>query len=129
MATSSSSSVHKPTKMDNFYRILSLPDVQNDATLKAFVEHEIDLLAKKSSSERKPTAQQMENRSIADAIEEFLSDHPTQLYTITELIKEVPACAELTNQRVTAIMRPMVESNRVEKIADKKKSLFRIAQG
>ena len=128
MATSSSS-VRKPTKMDNFYRILSLPDVQNDATLKAFVEHEIDLLAKKSSSEHKPTAQQMENRSIADAIEDFLSDHPTQLYTITELIKEVPACAELTNQRVTAIMRPMVESNRVEKIADKKKSLFRIAQG
>ena len=128
MATSSSS-VRKPTKMDNFYRILSLPDVQNDATLKAFVEHEIDLLAKKSSSERKPTAQQMENRSIADAIEDFLSDQPTQLYTITELIQEVPACAELTNQRVTAIMRPMVESNRVEKIADKKKSLFRIAQG
>ncbi len=128
MATSSSS-VRKPTKMDNFIRILSLPDVQNDATLKAFIEHEIDLLAKKSSSERKPTAQQMENRSIADAIEDFLSDHPTQLYTITELIKEVPACAELTNQRVTAIMRPMVESNRVEKIADKKKSLFRIAQG
>ena len=87
--------------------------------LKASVE-------KKNSSEKKPSAQQTANKAIQDAI--FDAMETDRLYTITEMIKEFPACAEMTNQRVSALVRQMVQANRVERIEDKRKTYFRVVR-
>ena len=84
----------------------------------------MELLAKKNSAEKKPTAQQTANASVASAIVEHLSAEPNRLFTITELIKEVPACAELTNQRVSAIVRGLIGVS-VERVEEKRKAYFR----
>lgn len=90
----------------------------------AFIDHELELLAKKNSAEKKPTAQQTANKGIADAIVAVMSAEPERLFTITDLIKSVPECAELTNQRVSAIVRNLLGVS-VERVEEKRKAYFR----
>lgn len=86
-----------------------------------FLEHEIDLLNKKNSSEKKPTANQLANKSIQSEILDCMV--VGKMYTITDLIKTVPACAELTNQRVSALVRQMVPEY-IRRVEDKRKAYF-----
>ena len=45
-------------------------------------------------------------------------------YTITDLLKSVPSIADLTNQRVSAIVRQMVESGDLQREEIKRKAYF-----
>lgn len=110
----------KMTKADYFKQILANYTLTDEE--KAFIEHELELLAKKNSAEKKPTAQQVANAGVADAIYEGMVEGT--LYTITDLIKTVPECADLTNQRVSAIVRGMI-GTKVERIEEKRKAYFR----
>ena len=87
-----------------------------------FIDHELALLAKKNSAEKKPTAQQTANEGIKTAIVEGME--PNRLYTVTEIIKSVPACADMTNQRVSALLRQLVEGGKVKRTEDKRKAYF-----
>ena len=114
----------KITKAQKFAMIKAIPAIQENPMLVEFIDHELELLAKKNSAEKKPTAQQTANAGVASAIVEHLSAEPNRLFTITELIKEVPACAELTNQRVSAIVRGLIGVS-VERVEEKRKAFFR----
>ena len=92
------------------------------AELIAKIDNEIALLAKKNSAEKKPTIQQVANEGIKTAIVDGMESGTA--YTITDIIKSVPACAELTNQRVSALMRQLVESGAVVRTEDKRKAYF-----
>jgi len=111
----------KMTKADYFKQIMA--NYPLTAEEKAFVEHELELLAKKNSAEKKPTAQQVANANVADAIVAAMV--PGTLYTITDLIKQVPECADLTNQRVSAIVRGLI-GTKVERVEEKRKAYFRV---
>ena len=113
----------KMTKRDYFTAILTKYPLTEAE--KAFVEHELELLAKKNSAEKKPTAQQVANDGIKAAIVAGMT--PNRLYTVTEIQKEIPECAELSNQRVSAILRQMigVSINRTE---DKRKAYFSLME-
>lgn len=112
----------KLTKRDHFNALLNLSEVQSNPTLVEFIEHELELLAKKNATDRKPTAQQTANKAICEAILEGMEDG--KLYTITDLIKTIPACADLTNQRVSALVRGMIDIS-VERVEEKRKAYFR----
>ena len=110
----------KMTKAQMFAQIkanYTLTDEEN-----AFIDHELELLAKKNSAEKKPTAQQTANKAICDAIVNGMEDG--KLYTITDLIKAIPECADLTNQRVSALIRGMLDV-KVERVEEKRKAYFR----
>ena len=51
---------------------------------------------------------------------------PNKLYTITEIIKEVSACADLTNQRVSALVRSLIADGKMERVEEKRKAYFRV---
>ena len=87
-----------------------------------FIDHELELLSKKNSAEKKPTAQQVANAGIATAIVEGME--PNRLYTVTEIIKSIPECADLTNQRVSALLRQLVDGGKVKRTEDKRKAYF-----
>jgi hypothetical protein len=91
----------------------------------AFIDHELELLAKKNSADKKPTAVQIANEGIKQAILDGMEDDV--LYTITDLIKTIPACSELTNQRVSALVRQLYDCAEpaVERIEEKRKAYFR----
>lgn len=112
----------KLTKRDHFNALLNLSEVQADPALVDFINHELELLAKKNSAEKKQTPVQVANEGIKDALYDAMQEN--RLYTVTELIKEVPACAELTNQRVSALLRQMMPE-RVERVEEKRKAYFR----
>ncbi len=117
--------VKKMTKKDYFNTLRAIPAVQADPALVEFIDHELDLLAKKNSAEKKPTAQQVANQGTAEAILSHMSAQPARLFTITELIKECPACADMTNQRVSAIVRGMIGVS-IERVEEKRKAYFRV---
>ena len=112
----------KLTKAQKFAMLRAIPAVADNAMLVEFIDHEVELLTKKNSAEKKPTAQQVANAGIATAIIEGME--PNRLYTVTEVIKSIPACADLTNQRVSALLRQLVEAGKVKRTEDKRKAYF-----
>ena len=122
MANTNSSSVRKPTKKQMFEGLLAMPNITEEQ--KQFINHEIELLTKKNSGEKKPTATQIANEALKTAIADGMEAN--RLYTVTEVIKEVPACAGLTNQKVSPLMNAMVESGVLTKVVEKRRSYFKL---
>ena len=119
-------STRKPTKKDMFNRLLNEYDLTPD--LVEFVEHELDLLAKKNTTKdgaKRLTENQKGNIAIGEEIVSYMEiDH---LYSVTELIKLVPSCAELSVPKVSAIIRPLRESGVLVKVEDKRKVFYKLA--
>ena len=111
----------KITKRDRFNALLNMAEVKANPDMVAFIEHELELLAKKNSADKKPTAQQTANEGIKQAILDGMENG--RLYTITELQKSIPACADLSNQRVSALVRQMVGVT-IDRTEDKRKAYF-----
>ena len=114
----------KMTKVQKFEMLASIPEVAENEMLAEFISREIELLQKKNGAEKKPTAQQVANAGIVTAIIEGME--PNRLYTVTEVIKSLPACADLTNQRVSALLRQLVEAGKVKRTEDKRKAYFQV---
>jgi tRNA uridine 5-carbamoylmethylation protein Kti12 len=112
----------KMTKRDYFNALLAIKEVADNSAMVDFINHELELLEKKNSAERKPTAQQTANEAVKVAILEGMENG--KLYTITDMIKEIPACAEMTNQRVSALVRQMLDIS-IERVEEKRKAYFR----
>ena len=122
MANTTSSSV-RMTKAQKFQILADLPAVKADPMLSEFIAHEMELLAKKNSGEKKPTAQQEANAVIKDAVLEVLRDG--KMRTVSELLKEVPGLPDtMTNQRMSALVRQMVDAGEVIRTEDKRKAYF-----
>ena len=115
----------KMTKMQKFEMLSKLDAVKSNPMLSEFVAHEMELLSKKNSADKKPTAQQTANAGIQTAILENMEVN--RLYTITDIIKTVPECADLTNQRVSALVRQLVDAGKVIRTEDKRKAYFSLA--
>jgi hypothetical protein len=110
----------KMTKRDYFMGLKAKYNLTADEV--AFIDHEIELLDKKNSADKKPTAQQLENEKIKKAIVNGMQ--PIRLYSITDIIKEIPECNDLTNQRVSALIKQMLDTE-VERVEEKRKAYFR----
>ena len=115
----------KLTKAQKYAMLKAIPSVAENSILVEFIDHEMELLAKKNASEKKPTAQQTANEGIKSAIVEGMEEG--KLYTITDLIKSVPACADLTNQRVSNLVRQLVSEGKVVRTEEKRKAYFSLA--
>ena len=87
-----------------------------------FIDHELELLAKKNSAEKKPTAVQVANEGLKTAILEFMV--VGERYTITDLMKSVPELADLSNQRVSALVRQLKDAELVTRVEEKRKAYF-----
>ena len=117
----------KMTKRARFELIKSKYNL--DAEDVAFIDHELELLAKKNTSatgEKKLTATQVANEGLKSDIYAHMAENHNRMFTIAELIKEVPACAELSTSKVTAMLTQLIKANKVERITDKRKSYFKV---
>ena len=115
----------KMTKRDYFNSLLALDEVKANPDYVAFINHELELLDKKNSVDKKPTAQQTANDAIKVAILDNMVEG--KMYTITDIIKSVPECADLTNQRVSALIRQLKDEGVVVRTEDKRKAYFSLA--
>lgn len=84
-------------------------------------------IAKKNSAERKPTATQKANEGFKEAIANALE--VGKAYTVTDIMKSVAEVSELSNQRVSALVRQMVENGTLERKEVKRKAYFSLVEG
>ena len=115
----------KLTKRDHYNTLLTLSEVKSNPALVEFIEHELELLAKKNSAEKKPTAVQVANEGIKQSIVDGME--VGKKYTITDIMKSIDECAELSNQRVSALVRQLVTDGVVVRTEEKRKAYFSLA--
>ena len=126
------------TKRDFFNAILSKVDMdatydisKGDATIKVsgadvagFLNHELELLDRKNTVDKKPTATQVANEGIKADIKAFLDTHKGEKFTVSALMKSVPSIADASNQKVSSLVRQMVLDGQADRIEDKRKAYF-----
>ena len=71
------------------------------------------------------TLKQIENDKVADIIIATLMDSENPM-TITEMQKSNEELAKYSNQKISAIVRKLIDSAQVTKTIDKKKSYFSV---
>ena len=79
---------------------------------------------KKNSAEKKPTATQIANEGIKNLILEVIGNSSL---TITEMQKINGELAELSNQKISALLKQMVENGSVVRQEIKRKAYFKKA--
>ena len=92
------------------------------ADVKEKLEKMREQFVKKNSAERKPTANQTENVGFKADILAYLAT--VDKATITDLMKNVASLTDLTNQRVSAIVRQLKDSGEVVREEIKRKAYF-----
>jgi hypothetical protein len=121
----------KMTKKDYFNILLNIPAVGANEQLAAFIEHEIELLERKSenkSGEKKLTATQIENENLKGIILGFMK--PNTLYSISELQKSIPELNDLSNQKIASLLRQMLPEKGTGELIreeDKRKVYYKLA--
>ncbi len=118
------------TKREKFEMLANLTEVKSNPMLMEFIEHEMELLAKKNTSEKKPTAKQTQIEVIKTNILSVLTEG--KVMTVTDLLKNVPDLpADMTNQRMSALLRQMYNKDNLSdpaypltRIEEKRKAYF-----
>ena len=113
----------KVTKAEMFAMIKEVEGVKENADMVAFIDHELELLAKKSAN-KKPTKTQEENEGIKAEILNVLTEEGV---TVSDLQSKSDVLSNLSNQRVSALLRQLIADGKVVKNVDKKKSYFSLA--
>jgi len=109
------------TKRENYASIREIVEKLGRTDLVEFVDHEVELLNKKNNAPKKPTEKQVANEKLKDVILAEIGDKPM---TVTEMQTNISALADLSNQRVTAIVRQLVEDNSLIRTVVKRKAYF-----
>lgn len=115
----------KMTKKDCFNALLEIGAVASNDGLVEFINHEIELLDKKNASSKKPSKTQLENEVIKDKIVETLQSVDTPV-RINDLV--VAFDNQFSNQKISALVKQLVDSGKVVKSTDKKVSTFTLAE-
>ena len=113
----------KKTKKEMFNFIKS--KMSDYAEVVAFVDHELELLERKNSAERKPTVNQLDNAKIKKIIVDGMESGKG--YTVTEIIKTILAgteWSELTCSRCTAIVTQLAEAGTLVRNVEKRKAYY-----
>ena len=82
--------------------------------------------AKKSNTERKPSAKQIENDAIRGKILEVLSADPDKGFRISEICASVPELAEASSQRVSGLLRTLHLNGQIDKYVEKRITYFKV---
>lgn len=108
------------TKREMFAAIMNR--VADDAEMTAFLQKEIELLEKRASN-KKPTAKQKENEVFKAEILDMLQREDVPM-TVSDIRENVPSIAQLTTQRISAMLTALVKDEKVVRSYIKKVAYF-----
>lgn len=121
----------KLTKRDYFTQLREI--VADNEALVVFIDHELELLDRKNSKSTQ-TKTQAENAKVAEMLIDELAKigEPvtiTDLMAKSEIVKDyvLENGNNLTNQKISAIFKQLVDTNKIVKVTNKKKSYFSVA--
>ena len=119
----------KLTKKEMFammYEVIKGVEVENKNEMLDFIDHEVELLNRKHSSNGESKTQK-ENKILMEQLREALAQMPRPV-TISEFQNlSTHEVATLSNQKLSALLKKMIDSGEVVKTIEKKKSYFSIA--
>ena len=117
--------VVKVTKRDNFNKLMAIEAVAADEELVAFIQHEIDLLDKKSAS-KKSAKNSDANKAFVENVKAILQG--SEGMTITEIlmagVKQGLFNENVSNQKIRTIVGFMIEDGVAIRKVKGKKALF-----
>lgn len=115
----------KMTKREKFEMLKTIPAVAENEMLMEFIDHELEILSRKNSpATKKLTANQIVNEGVKETIVQTME--PGKLYSITDMIKTIPCCNDMSNQRVNALVRQMIPE-KIERVEVKRRAFFVLA--
>lgn len=118
----------KMTKRDYFNTLLGIAEVKANPELVKFIDHELELLAKKNASgEGKQTATQIANEELKNSIVEEMSKEPNRLFSVSEMIKCFECCNDLSLPKVTALVTQLHKAEIIVRVEEKRKAYFKMA--
>ena len=115
---------NKVTKKEVINAMLANEVISANSTWVAYLENELALIEKKAAN-KKSTKTQEENKGIKSVILDTLAFIGSG--TITDIQNANSDLAKLSNQKVSALVRQLMETGEVVKTTDKKKSIFSLA--
>ena len=117
----------KITKRDNFNKLLTIKEVAEDTQLVEFINHELELLDRKSASH---STAKTTNQKANEEIKTKIVDALVQLgkSTISELQAGSEEMTEYSNQKISALLKQLVDSKQVVRTMEKKKAYFEVAE-
>ena len=110
----------KMTKKEMFNAMLA--KYEFTAEEKEFINHELELLAKKNSAEKGQTKTQKENAVLAEKLLEVME--PNVLYSVTELCKLMGI---ESNQKVTHLATALVADDKLVRTVEKRRAYYSLA--
>ena len=116
---------NKITKREVIKMMMNEEVVKANSTYVAYLENELALLDKKAQN-KKATKTQEQNVGIKATILEVLATIGSG--TVTDIQNANEELSTLSNQKVSALVRQLVDSEKVVRTTDKKKSIFSLAK-
>lgn len=126
---------NKITKKMRFEEMKGIMEELGKTELVKFIDHEIELIDRKAMNRKAGNGKKsQENNAIAEIVLEELAKIGKT--TITDLLKKSVVLADyvtedgktLSNQKITAILKPYIADGTVVRTMEKKSTFFQIAQ-
>ena len=107
--------------------VLAIEEVKaNDELVEKLTALKTSVSKKSTSKSGKPTAKQKANEEIkAKILALMASAEPNRLFTISEICK-MYTDEELSNQKVSSLMRQLVAEGKADRVEDKRKAYFSV---
>lgn len=109
------------TKKEYFAELRTI--VIDNQELVDFIDREVELLNRKSSTKRKPTEKQVANENFKNLILETLTERDT-LMSIPDLQEAIPEFANFKPQKISALLIALRKEKKVKRIHVKKVAYF-----
>jgi len=114
------------TKREMFVAIANVAEVAANEEMMTFINHEIDLLdARKNNKSKGMTKTQKANEEVKAVIADVLAETGEKM-TVTEMLAD-ERLSGFTNQKISALLRQMVEAGKIVKTIEGKKAHFAVA--
>ena len=119
---------NKKTTKREYYELIK-SKLADNAEIVAFCDHEIELLdnrKKTTDGEKKLTPKQKENLALVATILDNME--VDTIYSISDMQRKIEVCKELTNQKISSLIRQAMSDGTVERVEVKGKAFFKLAK-
>ena len=119
---------NKKTTKREYYELIK-SKLADNAEIVAFCDHEIELLDNRKKTvdgEKKFTPKQKENLALVATILDNME--VDTIYSISDMQRKIEVCKELTNQKISSLIRQAMSDGTIERVEVKGKAFFKLAK-
>lgn len=113
------------TKREVINAMLATEVIAQNEDFSSYLTHELELLDNKAKSRAK--AQTKANEAMEALKEAVFAEIGTEGETVTEILARIDIAEISTSQKLTAVLTKLVDTGKVKKVKEGKKSFYSIA--